>query len=217
MRTQFYMPADWFALKGTTRPPGISYPGESGIFENDTLLLGGMALLIIIFFVIMVSKHRSMITAHKGLDEVRWDKLNWTPPKLVLSSFRKPGKICKSLTPLEAAFYLGLPLKRILSSILRESPLQVKVLSQPDLSRLDPYERHFFNSLADDGQLSQEELESLMNLAVKNIQEKAWDCDLEATRKHYQKEFARQFRKARSEATAFWEGEEEIACTGAKI
>jgi hypothetical protein len=96
-----------------------------------------------------------------------------------------------------AAGYLGLPLKRVLSSMLdamaaegymevvRESPLQVRVLSQPDLTALDPYERHFFNSLSDDGRLSQAELESLMNLIVKNIQKKAWDADVEATRKYY--------------------------------
>ena len=34
-----------------------------------------------------------MVEAHRGLDEVRWDRLDWTPPRLILSSFRKPGKV----------------------------------------------------------------------------------------------------------------------------
>ena len=28
--------------------------------------------------------------------------IDWTPPRLILSSFRKPGKICRELTRLEA-------------------------------------------------------------------------------------------------------------------
>ena len=59
-----------------------------------------------------------MVTAHQGLKEIKWENLNWTPPKLVLSSFHIPGKICKDLTPIEAAFYLGMPVKRVLSGML---------------------------------------------------------------------------------------------------
>ena len=38
-----------------------------------------------------------------------WDALDWSPPMLQLSNFRKPGKVCEDLTRLEAAFYLGIP------------------------------------------------------------------------------------------------------------
>ncbi|MCK5057733.1 MAG: hypothetical protein KAT34_13825, partial [Candidatus Aminicenantes bacterium] len=125
MRTQFYMPAHWFGLPEATPLPG-SYRSEPvkatgkgpGISDDKKLWYGGMGVLLIIFFLIMFSKHRSVVTAQKGLKEIHWKNLNWTPPKLVLSSFRKTGKICKSLTPIEAAFYLGLPLKRVLSSLL---------------------------------------------------------------------------------------------------
>ena len=47
------------------------------------------------------------------------------------------------------------------------------------------YEQLFYQSVADDGRLSQEELEALMNMAVTTIQQKAWDADVEATKKHY--------------------------------
>lgn len=150
------------------------------------------------FYFLVIGKQRSMIAAHHGLEDVRWERLDWTPPKLILSNFRVPGKVCTDLTPLEAAFYMEIPFKRILSAMLESmvsegylkviytTPvLRVRVLSTPDLTQLDPYERMFFESIEDDGMLSQAELEALMNLAVENIQKKAWDCDVEATQQHY--------------------------------
>jgi hypothetical protein len=70
-----------------------------------------------LFYVLMVGKQRSMVKAHRGLDEIRWDALDWTPPKLVLANFRIKGKVCKDLTPLEAAFYLEIPFRQILSAM----------------------------------------------------------------------------------------------------
>ena len=38
------------------------------------------------------------------------------------------------------------------------------------------------DALSDDGYFSQDELNSIMNKAVANIREKAWDADVEATK-----------------------------------
>jgi hypothetical protein len=46
---------------------------------------------------------------------------------------------------------------------------------------MDIYERMFIHAFANDGELSQQELEEIMNMAVRAIQQKAWDCDVEAT------------------------------------
>jgi len=156
-----------------------------------------MAVLFIFYAVIVLSKQKSMVIAHKGLDNIRWDNLSWTPPKLVLSNFRKQGKICKDLTNIEAAFYLGLPLKRIFSGMLAsmesegflaiesKDPLRVRTIKTPDSNQLDDYERLFYGCLSDDGAFSQYELEHLMNTAIRSIQAKAWDADINATKKYY--------------------------------
>ena len=104
-------------------PPGVATQpagerrGWLGLPRKLWFVAGGVALLAI-FFLVVGGKQRSMVAAHQGLEKVRWDNLDWTPPKLVLSSLRKPGKVCEDLTPLEAAFYLGIPFKRIVSGML---------------------------------------------------------------------------------------------------
>jgi hypothetical protein len=169
---------------------------------------GGGIVLIVAFYFIVMGKHRSMVAAHRGLDEVRWENLNWTPPKLILSNFRVPGKVCTDLTPLEAAFYLEIPFKQIVSamvqSLVAEGYLKViyttpvlhaRVLKLPNRAELDPYECQLLEAFQDDGELSQAELEALMNLAVENIQKKAWDCDIKATQEHYRGQIG-EFQKA---------------------
>lgn len=207
MRVQFYMPAGWFDL-----PAGksaVEAPGQQAArSDNGLLLVAGLAV-IAAFFGVVKGKQRSMLAARRGLDEIRWENLDWTPPKLILSEFRKPGKVCKELTPLEAAFYLEIPFKRILAAMLNamvaegflevasESPLRVKVLRRPDLESLDDYERLFYEALEDDGRLSQAELEALMNEAVKRVQLKAWDADVEATKAYYREQVETYLEKAK--------------------
>ncbi|PIP38368.1 MAG: hypothetical protein COX19_13140, partial [Desulfobacterales bacterium CG23_combo_of_CG06-09_8_20_14_all_51_8] len=194
MRTQFYMPADWFDFSGVA---SVSMSGQSAkdtethlatpeprrkATSRKTVFYVGLAMLLAVYALIVTGKQKSMVMAHKGLDDILWDNLNWTPPKLVLGTFRKTGKICKDLTPLEVAFYLGLPVKRIFSAMLAsmeaegflavvsKDPLRVKVLQTPEPGKLDDYERLFFSCLSDDGAFSQYELEHLMNTAVRAIQ-----------------------------------------------
>ncbi|WP_419597128.1 hypothetical protein, partial [Thiolapillus sp.] len=207
MRVQFYLPAGWFKLTARPVQRATAVPGRGESAGNSWLLVLGLAV-IGAFFGVVKGKQRSMFKAREGLDEIRWENLDWTPPKLILSEFRKPGKVCKDLTPLEAAFYLEIPFKLIVSSMLNsmvlegflkiesESPLRVKVLQPPNLHELDEYEQLFYHSLADDGELSQAELEDLMNTAVKKVQLKAWDADIEATQEYYRKQVEDFIRQA---------------------
>jgi hypothetical protein len=138
-----------------------------------------------------------MVKANAGLNDISWATLDWTPAKLNLSHYHKEGKICKDLTPLEAAFYLEIPFKSIVSGmitamvkegfleIISKSPLKVKTNRSPDINKLGEYESQLFYALADDGEFSQSELDDLMKRIVKNIQDKAWDCDIEATKQYY--------------------------------
>ncbi|MCB0293710.1 MAG: hypothetical protein KDG51_00350, partial [Calditrichaeota bacterium] len=96
MRVQVYFPRAWFEL-----PEGIPLLDESepylpessadvsaepGSGWRNPLFLGGAGLLLALFFFLVIGKHRSMVQAHQGLDEIRWDNLDWTPPKLIMSS-----------------------------------------------------------------------------------------------------------------------------------
>jgi hypothetical protein len=213
MRIQVYLPAEWFNFQ-LRRSPGRASdlptiprnggpphdrpvaPRAARGMSRWTSGLGAWSSSSS-SSLIAAGKQRSMVTAHQGLRDIRWENLDWTPPKLVLSNFTKPGKVCEDLTPLEAAFYLGLPFKRIVSGMLNsmalegwleiqsESPLRVRVRQLPDSVELNEYERLFFDALADDGELSQSELERLMNTAIANIREKAWDADVSATQRFY--------------------------------
>jgi len=75
-------------------------------------------------------------------------------------------------------------------SIQTTRPLRVNVDSKPDFDKLDRYEYLLYESFADDGELSQDELENLMNTAIEKIQEKAWDADVEATIKYYSEQMS---------------------------
>ena len=119
-----------------------------------------------IFTLVILGKHKSMVSAYRGLEAIHWDRMDWTPPKMVLSDFHKPGKVCQELECIEAGFYLELPIKRILSAMLDamitegymrvvdEAPLRVEILRKPDLEQLNEYEKLFYASLADDGEFS---------------------------------------------------------------
>ncbi|RLD86631.1 MAG: hypothetical protein DRJ07_00285, partial [Bacteroidetes bacterium] len=105
MRTQFYMPADWFALSVTE---SIPVQDETTTYQDETtyddyedqlmpsqgnkkdLLLWALAVGAIFFFVVN-RKHKSMVKAKAGMDDVSWDKLDWSPPKLTLSNYHIDG------------------------------------------------------------------------------------------------------------------------------
>ncbi len=111
MRTQFYMPAEWFDFSGRSAVTGSKQSARGRRISlaapdprlkatsGKILLYIGMLVLLGVYTLIVKGKQKSMVMAHKGLDGIRWDSLNWTPPKLILSTFRKTGKICKDLTP----------------------------------------------------------------------------------------------------------------------
>ncbi len=106
METQIYLPAGWFDLAGLkAKFPEVQVlkrevQRQQHVVHQKELFLIGMLFLGGLFVIIVASKHKSMVSSHRGLDDVRWNTLDWTPPKLLLSTFRVPGKVCLFLTPL---------------------------------------------------------------------------------------------------------------------
>ncbi len=108
MRTQFYMPAEWFGdlSSGTGYPSELptdtttasqtswgATPSSTPSILDRQYLIYGLIIVIIVFLFIMQMKHRSVVKAHNSVDQIRWENLDWTPPKLVLSTFHQPGKV----------------------------------------------------------------------------------------------------------------------------
>ena len=76
MRTQFYLPRAWFSLTATPLPIGPQPPPGPPEDFGWTPGLGVLRLLGT-FFLVITGKQRSMVKARRGLDEIRWDRLDW--------------------------------------------------------------------------------------------------------------------------------------------
>lgn len=160
------------------------------------------AIILLAFWFAFRRKHGEVRDALARIDDVSWAKVDWTPPQIELSTFRKPGKVCMDLTPVEVGFFLEIPYRRILSvmlqrllqagflEVIRDEPLLVKVLERHprDLAKLEDYEHAMVKAAADDGAFSKRELEELLDLVVEGIQKKSWDCDIEATKAHWREQ-----------------------------
>ena len=88
-------------------------------------------IIIIVFIFVVISKYRSMLKAADGLSEINWIDQDWTPLKIIMTTFREEGKIAK-LSVIEAALFIGLPINKILSIMLRKLQRQGAVKLHED-------------------------------------------------------------------------------------
>jgi len=243
-RIQVYLDARYFELK--TGAPGALqeaaaqkenpqpagekhylnryFPG--GMLAGLPLDRGGKVLLVsalaavfcLLPFLIMTVKHRSMLTAQEGLSAVKWDGTEWTPPKLQMGTFRKPGKVSAKLTPIEAGMLLGMPVGELLSLSLanmeRKGLLKIKAVEPLCVERKnyagpggDPYENVLLNSVKPDGTLDQGAVNETVKTIAAGLEQKLWDCDLAASRTYYKKQLdAYQPGKADTDKDYYWGG-----------
>ncbi len=181
--------------------PGSEERRNRSILMLILSLIGGSGIFT------AAGKHRSMVRAQAGVDDVKWMRSDWEPPQLELASFRKDGKIARDLDPIEAAVFIGVPYKQIFSTVLAQlitrkmlnlvtkDPLFVEVPQQlpTPIANLGTYERMMFQAAQDDGKFDENELTELMQAMVNNTQQKTWDCDIEATRKYWNDQIAQAF------------------------
>ncbi|MBN1222766.1 MAG: hypothetical protein JXB23_05925, partial [Candidatus Aminicenantes bacterium] len=222
-RIQQYVNADVFPeMSAPDTPRGAVTPSDQRTASTDenlspkkkgrssrwSLVAGFLAMLLSSLFAVS-RKHRSMVRAQSELDQVKWVREDWEPPKIELASFRTPGKIAKDLDPVEAGVFIGVPYKQIFSTILSQlvsrnclqvlsrDPLLVEIVRPMPVpySDLSVYEQKMYQAARDDGQFSEQELNGLLKEVVHNIQQKAWDCDIEATKNHYQDRITEAFKE----------------------
>ena len=74
------------------------------------------AALVAVGVLLVRAKYVAYSAAAAEMDNIRWDRADWAPPKIKVSSFRQEGKIA-DLHPIEAAFLLDIPVNKILAAI----------------------------------------------------------------------------------------------------
>lgn len=164
--------------------------------ETFMLMLVFGAVFFAVPFVIMTRKHNSMLEAQAGISNINWDGAEWTPPKAQVSTFRKPGKVAKDLSPIEAGVLLGLPLAELgalmlgnmerkgLLKIISPDPLRVE-RAQGAFTSNDPYEQLLLGAVRPDGTVEEASLTSMVKSITAGMEQKIWDADLEATKAYY--------------------------------
>ncbi|MDP7423563.1 MAG: hypothetical protein QGH40_16950, partial [bacterium] len=182
--------------EGTDLKFSMPWISETGIFLKRA---GFLVLLGLAAFMMIISKHRSLYRAAIKLPDIQWESDDWVPPKIQVASFRVKNKLAE-LDPVEAAMLLDYPVSRILSlmiyelkeravlEIVSESPLNIKILSRY-FTPENQYEKLLVEAVGEDGNLDRELVHELLQEIADNLQRKAWNCDLEATKSHYLDEF----------------------------
>ncbi len=187
MPVQLYLPARYFkpsrAKKAAAEPekPAFSLSRYFGYY----LILS----LVFAFFMLLIqSKRRKRRLALQRFRELSWVSEDWVPPKIVVQSFRRSGKVAK-LDLVEALFLLGAKVNDILTLIalqLEEKNVIKVVSTEPVRLQFTPYmspqltyyEQYFLAAVKSDGTVDRKGVEALLKVMADRISEKSWDCDL---------------------------------------
>jgi hypothetical protein len=180
---------------------------QSDESSGRNVLLIALGALFLITIAAVGKKNKSMAKAQSTLDQVQWARTDWEPPTLEIASFRRDGTIAENLDDIEVALFIGTPHKTILSAILSklvaqgfieeisQNPLKLRRIdNNRSLDDLSVYERMMYEA-ADDGELSGKEIENILKKLVDNIQQKTWNCDIEATKMYYEEKLSNSFKE----------------------
>lgn len=168
---------------------------------------------------IMTRKHVSMLAAQDGISRVKWEGDEWVPPKIQIGSFRQKGKVCKNLTALEAGLLLDFPLsflvglmvqnmeRKGLVKIMSLNPLRVERTTHQAINNItDAYEFILFNAIHQDGSIGVTPLHDMFYTIAKGMEQKAWDCDLEATKNYYRSRMGNLANSSNQDESYYWDG-----------
>ncbi|MHA1229190.1 MAG: hypothetical protein ACTSPQ_00950, partial [Candidatus Helarchaeota archaeon] len=168
----------------------------------------GLGLIIVSIFLVYrddkivrvkrkkIIKENSIKTPKKLLISIINKSYMYEKPKIKLETLGIPGNIIKDLDPIEAAFFLDLPVVKILNLIIMDLYRRgvIEILDKdPIILRLylynlkEPpyYETKLLNSLLDGKKITKESIESVIKVLAENIQIKVIDADFEKTAEFY--------------------------------
>lgn len=118
----------------------------------------------------------------------------WDAPELQVGGFSEAGKIARNLHPIEVGLMLGLEIPQIVgimaqalgdqNKLIVRSLEPIKAYPASDVS-LEPIEEKFVEIFDELGDVNETKLQDFIEGVITGIQEKTWDCDLNATRNYY--------------------------------
>jgi len=180
--------------------------------RNPAATVIPFAAVLAIVVAAIVSRQRKFAKAAAMVEGIAWAGDSWSPPKLFSGSYQVPGKIAEGLHPAEVAILLELPLPRVAAimvdalerqgivQVLENDPRRIKILSAAKASH--EYEEAFLASFDPEGRVLSGLMADFFEKVIAKLQEKAWDCDLEATRAHYRKKLQEAEKTAKDQAAA---------------
>ena len=164
---------------------------------NPILSLSILVALIALALVLYARRLASYRARKALLAGISWAGDAWSPPRILVGSYQVPGKVAEGLHPVEVALLMELPLPRVaaimieglrrqgLIELVSESPLRIKILSAAKAQ--SDYEESFLGAFDSEGRVLSGLMADFFEAAIKKLQEKVWDCDLEATKTYYRK------------------------------
>jgi hypothetical protein len=194
------------------RAPAPPAPAREYVaYDFRTHPLGACAVFLPIIFVGLALYTRRLAVFRKKralLAGMSWAGDAWSPPRILVGSYQVPGKVAEGLHPVEVALLMELPLPRVaaimieglkrqgLVELVSESPLQIRVLGAKKAEQ--EYEEAFLAAFDSEGRVLSGLMADFFESAIKKLQEKVWDCDIDATKAYYRK----RIQEAEAEAEA---------------
>ena len=156
-----------------------------------------LAALLVVVFLLYWLKNRGYGRTMEKVEGIKWAGDNWIPPKLFGGTYSVKGKIVEDLHPVEVALLLEMPLPRVVGimleglkrqgiiEVLSEDPLQIRILTAHKAEH--EYEELFLQSFDTKGLVLSGLLADFFEKVLAKLQEKIWDCDIDATRDFYRR------------------------------
>ncbi|HYW84649.1 MAG TPA: hypothetical protein VFB30_15410, partial [Spirochaetia bacterium] len=156
------------------------------------------AIVLVAVLLLYILKARGYGRTMEKVEGIRWAGDNWIPPKLYSGTYQVKGKIVKDLHPIEVALLLEMPLQKVVAIMLEglkrqgvvevvsEDPLKIKILTARKAEH--EYEELFLQSFDTRGEVLSGLLADFFEKVLAKLQEKIWDCDIDATKEYYRKQ-----------------------------
>jgi hypothetical protein len=169
-----------------------------------------LALVILLYWV----KSRGYNATLGKVEGIRWAGDNWIPPKLFAGTYTVKGKVDKDLHPVEVALLLEMPLQKVVAimleglkrqgiiEVVKEDPLQIRILTARKAE--DQYEELFLQSFDTNGLVLSGLLADFFEKVLAKLQEKIWDCDIDATRDYYRKKLEQREETEQDRVTPYY-------------
>ncbi len=170
-------------------------PGRRALPGSPIAAAALFAILVALIALLYWRKSAGFSKSVESVEKIKWAGDNWIPPKLVVGTYQVKGKIPKDLHPVEAALLLEMPLGRAVAlmleglkrqniiEVVEEDPLQIKILTAAKAEH--EYEELFLQAFDTEGKVLSGLLSDFFEKVLAKLQEKVWDCDLEATKAYY--------------------------------